>query len=144
MNYTIIEINNKNINYLQNFINYSNKIETFRYYHSRYINIISNHIITCIVLTNDNKEIGYSHIDYDDDNNKYWFGICILEDYQCLGLGKMLMSYIFNNEKIKFIKEIFLTVDIINKHAITLYTKFGFTIIDIINNTYYLMKKIIT
>ena len=40
------------------------------------------------------------------------------------------MEYIFNNEKIKNIDKIYLTVDKINTVAIKLYTNFDFTIID--------------
>ncbi len=40
------------------------------------------------------------------------------------------MEYIFNNEKIKNIEKIYLTVDKVNISAINLYKKFKFNIID--------------
>ena len=45
-------------------------------------------------------------------------------------MAKKIMEYIFNNEKIKNIDKIYLTVDKINTVAIKLYTNFDFTIID--------------
>ena len=82
--------------------------------------------------------VGYAHIDYE---NKYWFGICVLEHYKNKGYGTQLMKYIFNHEKIKKINEICLTVDKINNIAMHLYLKFNFTIIDE-KDTLYFMKRI--
>jgi ribosomal protein S18 acetylase RimI-like enzyme len=123
----IIEITEKNKVLLNNFI-LNNKLPyTFRYFNKRNLNVINNHLITIILLDKDLPG-GYAHIDFDD--NKYWFGICILENYQGNGYGKKIMEYIFNNEKIKNIDKIYLTVDKINTVAIKLYTNFDFTIID--------------
>lgn len=132
----IKEINEKNIYLLQNFIN--NKLPlTFRYFIKRDINCIKNHLLT-VILTYNNLSIGYAHIDYDD--NKYWFGICILSDYQSKGFGKLLMEYIFNHNIIKNINETFLTVDKINEKAIKLYQNYNFNIIEEYE-TYFLMCK---
>ena len=123
----IIEITEQNKVLLNNFI-LNNKLPyTFRYFNKRNLNVINNHLITIILLDKD-LPVGYAHIDFDD--NKYWLGICILEEYQGKGYGKKIMEYIFNNEKIKNIDKIYLTVDKINTVAIKLYTNFDFTIID--------------
>lgn len=123
----IIEITEKNKVLLNNFI-LNNKLPyTFRYFNKRNLNVINNHLITIILLDKD-LPVGYAHIDFDD--NKYWLGICILEEYQGKGYGKKIMEYILNNEKIKDIDKIYLTVDKINTVAIKLYTNFDFTIID--------------
>jgi dTDP-4-amino-4,6-dideoxygalactose transaminase/ribosomal protein S18 acetylase RimI-like enzyme len=123
--FEIIEINNNNIFYLTYFLN--NKLpNTFRYFNSRNIEVINNHIIT-VVLKIDNKIIGYSHID--KDSNKYWFGICILEEYCNYGYGNKLMNYIFNNQKILDLDNINLTVDNNNINAIKLYKKYNFKLI---------------
>lgn len=132
----IIEININNIYLLQKFIN-NNLPNTFRYFNKRNIKCIENHILTILMLENNNP-IGYAHIDYDD--NKHWFGICILQEYQSKGYGKKIMEYIFNHKKIEKIEEIFLSVDINNNRAIKLYNKYNFNIVDK-NNIYYIMKK---
>lgn len=134
----IIEITEQNTILLNNFI-LNNKLPyTFRYFNKRNINVINNHLITIILLDKD-LPVGYAHIDFDD--NKYWFGICILEEYQGKGYGKKVMKYIFNNEKIKNIDKIYLTVDKINNVAIKLYTNFDF-IVNEDFETYYKMIKI--
>jgi ribosomal protein S18 acetylase RimI-like enzyme len=130
----IIEINKKNIYLLEEFL--INKLpNTFRYFNKRAINVIDNHIITILMLEKE-VPIGYAHIDYDD--NKYWFGICILDKYQGNGYGKKMMEYIFNHTKIKNINKIYLTVDKINDIAIKLYKKFNFNNIDE-KETYFMM-----
>ena len=122
----IIEITENNNYLLNGFLN--NSIPgTFRYFNKRSINVISNHLIT-LILIDDNLPVGYAHIDCDD--NKYWFGICILENYQGKGYGKKIMEYIFNHERIKNIDNIYLTVDKINDIAINLYKKYNFYIIE--------------
>jgi ribosomal protein S18 acetylase RimI-like enzyme len=122
----IIEITENNNYLLNEFLN--NSIPgTFRYFNKRSVNVISNHLITLILIDN-NLPVGYAHIDYDD--NKYWFGICILENYQGKGYGKKLMEYIFNHKKITNIDKIYLTVDKINDIAINLYKKYNFNIIE--------------
>jgi ribosomal protein S18 acetylase RimI-like enzyme len=123
----IVEITGKNTNLLHNFILNNKLPNTFRYFNKRTIDVIKNHIIT-LILIDDNLPVGYAHIDYDD--NKYWFGICILENYQGKGYGKKLMEYIFNHKKITNIDKIYLTVDKINDIAINLYKKYNFNIIE--------------
>jgi ribosomal protein S18 acetylase RimI-like enzyme len=132
---SIIEIDNDNIHYLQNFI--SNECPaTFRYFKTRNIDIIKNHVITIILLV-DGLSIGYAHIDYD---NKYWFGICILENYQGKGFGRQMMEYLFNHQKVKNLQEVILSVDKINDKAIRLYKTFNFSIIEE-HDKFYIMKK---
>jgi ribosomal protein S18 acetylase RimI-like enzyme len=132
--YKIIEIDQTNIDYLKTFL-INDLPNTFRYFNKRSIDILNNHILTILLLDNE-IPIGYAHIDLDD--NKYWFGICLLTEYQNKGFGKQIMEYVFNNKKIKNIN-IYLTVDKININAIHLYKKFNFNII-VEMNTYYLME----
>ena len=130
----IIEITENNNYLLNDFLN--NSIPgTFRYFNKRSINVIKNHIIT-LILIDDNLPVGYAHIDYDD--NKYWFGVCILENYQGKGYGKKIMEYIFNHERIKNIDNIYLTVDKVNYIAISLYKKYNFYIVEE-KDTYFMM-----
>ena len=129
----IIEITENNNYLLNEFLN--NSIPgTFRYFNKRSINVIKNHIIT-LILIDDNLPVGYAHIDYDD---KYWFGVCILDNYQGKGYGKKIMEYIFNHERIKNIDNIYLTVDKVNYIAISLYKKYNFYIVEE-KDTYFMM-----
>ena len=79
-----------------------------------------------MLVVKDSIPFGYAHIDYCKDTNKYWFGICILPNYQNKGYGKLLMNYIFQQPDVKNIKQIHLTTDVINDNAIQLYTKYNF------------------
>jgi GNAT superfamily N-acetyltransferase len=123
---SIVEITENNNYLLKEFLN-NTLPNTFRYFNKRSIDVIKNHLIT-LILADKELPFGYAHIDFDD--NKYWFGICILEHYQGNGYGKNMMEYILNHEKIRNIDKIYLTVDKINVNAIKLYKKFDFDIID--------------
>ena len=126
--YKINLINDKNIELLQNFIiNTANKSETFRYFKNRDTSVIKAHLLTVILTNSEGESIGYGHIDVDDKN---WFGICIAENYRNKGLGYKLMDYILDNNKIKNLEEIYLTVDTDNLQAIALYKKFNFNEIE--------------
>jgi ribosomal protein S18 acetylase RimI-like enzyme len=93
----------------------------FRYYQSRPISIINNHILTLIGLEN-NKPIAYGHIDFEKYN---WLGICVLDGYQGKGYGKQIMdSLIDYADKNKL--DLRLSVDTDNLHAIHLYKKYNF------------------
>ena len=122
---TILEVNEDNKYLIHDFLNNSIP-DTFRYFNKRTIDVIKNHIIT-LILIDENLPVGYAHIDYDD---KYWFGICILDKYQGKGYGTKMMEYILNHEKIKNIDKIYLTVDKINTIAVNLYKKYNFYIVE--------------
>lgn len=93
---SIVDININNSYLLKQFLN-NTLPNTFRYYTKRTVDVINNHFITILLLYK-SIPIGYAHIDY--ENNKYWFGICILDNYHGKGYGKKIMEYIFNNNKI--------------------------------------------
>ena len=133
----IIKIDSNNIELLKTFIG-SKLSKYFRYFDKRDISCIKNHLITYIGLKND-IPIAYGHIDYSCDENKHWLGICILDNYQGFGYGKLLMNklieFLFNSK----INNVYLCVDKNNIIAYNLYLKYGF---EVINNslTYYEMK----
>jgi perosamine synthetase len=120
----IIEINNSNIDLLVQFL--SNPLPlTFRYFEKRTVDVIKNHIIT-LLLMKDKETIGYAHIDYDKDSDKFWFGICILPSYHNKGYGTFLINNTLIRCKIKQISSIYLTVYNDNIYAMKLYLKFNF------------------
>jgi len=134
----IIEIDQTNVHYVSDFLMHDLP-QTFRYFKTRNIDVVKNHVITTVLL-DDDRAVGYAHIDYE---NKHWFGICILNEYQGKGFGNKMMNHIFNNEKIKKLEEVYLTVDLINEKAMKLYEKFNFFTIE--KNKYRCtMKKVIS
>jgi ribosomal protein S18 acetylase RimI-like enzyme len=81
-------------------------------------------------LKNETEEIGYGHIDY--ENNKYWLGICILDKFCGNGYGKIIMNYLINyfDENISNNEPLYLCVHTNNISALKLYEKFNFKIVD--------------
>jgi GNAT superfamily N-acetyltransferase len=122
---SIIHVSNdKNIDYLKQFI--LNELPTtFRYFNSRTIDIINNHIITVLYII-DNTPVGYAHIDYNVSDNKHWFGICILNVWQKKGIGKCLINYVIQKFKSMKSAPVYLAVDNDNLHAKKLYLSTGF------------------
>ena len=138
MSFNIVEITYSNIFLLNDFILNNKFPESFRYFNKRSYTIIKNHLITVLLFIS-NKAIGYGHIDI--DNNKKWFGICVLDNYQGKGYGTELIRYILNHEKISILNTIIhLTVDKTNNVAIQLYLKYKFIIINE-SDTYYTMER---
>jgi predicted acetyltransferase len=127
-NINIIEINDTNVELLTPFI--SNPLpSTFRYFEKRTVDVIKDHAVT-LLLKKEETIIGYAHIDYEKNDSKYWFGICILPDHHNKGYGTYLMKHILIKSTEKNIDSIYLTVDNINIHAIKLYSKHNFKAIE--------------
>ena len=147
-NFNFNFINKSNIHLLRSFLSLLNSdsaSSTFRYFTNRncpssslsiitdnfLLSIIHPHVFTIILTldkilenkTSKNKIIGYSHIDYDKEKNIYWFGLCILSEYQNKGYGSKLIDFIISRIKkqtlpisdlrsllIKFIYPLILTI----------------------------------
>jgi perosamine synthetase len=125
----IIKLNKDNLNLLDDFLN-NNIPKSFRYFDKRDKSVIQNHVITVLVKENDNNKIfGYGHID--KDNNKFWLGVCLLKEYDGLGIGSMILKYLLEYCNKIGVDEINLTVDIDNTRGLYLYNKFGFKKISI-------------
>jgi len=142
-NYKIIEVNEDNKHLLAEFIK-DNKSDTFRYFHNRDESIINNHVLTVLLIDN-NKIFGYAHIDKEtlyNDQYKYWFGICLYNEYHNKGIGNKLMKYVLNHYKVKYLKEIYLTVDNTNIAGQKIYFKNEFNEMNS-NSDYKTMKRVI-
>jgi len=98
-------------------------LKTFRYFNTRDVSIIRNHLCT-IVGTSTGIPIAYGHLDPEGDDT--WLGICIAEKYTGSGLGKVIMSALIYNAACLRLKSIRLSVDEDNVAAIELYKQFGF------------------
>ena len=121
-NITVIHASEKDI------IDFLPKIQSsyFRYFDSRTIDCLKNHVTTLLFKSND-EIFGYTHIDKHDE--QYWFGIYIVPEYRNKKLGKLLMNYTIQNN-MYLCNTIYLTVDNNNIPAIQLYKKNGFIEID--------------
>lgn len=111
--------------YLEEFIQQSKNLSTFRYYQTREMNqALKAHILTLLDIEN-GKVRGYAHIDYDENHKRHFIGICVLPLYQKKGIGSSLMTRIIQVAEEKKI-HLYLSVDKENTVARNLYTKFGF------------------
>ena len=131
----MIIINNPSIKDLKDFflVNPKNQIN-FRYFKNRPFSVISNHIKT-ILLKDNNKIVGYGHLDKDEDN-QIWLGIMVCDDCIGHGYGKKIMAELLIDQK----DNIKLSVDIENIIAKKLYENNGFIITEIKEN-FYIMEK---
>ena len=137
-----VEIDNHNathINLLSNFINsLGTSQQSFRYFGSRPIKVINNHVCTVLLLEN-NKPIGYAHLDKEEEN--VWFGIALAEGHTGKGLGDKIIRYILEKSEQLNIYELKLSVDENNQSAIRLYKKYGFQLFKKSNNTLFYNRK---
>ncbi|MBF4465686.1 GNAT family N-acetyltransferase [Flavobacterium sp. LC2016-12] len=137
--FEIKEISVDDTQVLRNFIdNAGNSIESFRYFNTRPLEIISNHVITVVVL-DDKIPVGYGHLDKEDD--KIWFGIAISEQYKGKGLGKKIMQYLTDYADRKKMSDLFLSVDKSNTIAIKMYENFNFLKVKDLSENVLLMKR---
>ena len=131
----IVTITEKTYPLLQKFIEKEHPI-SFRYFKTKNIDVVNNHIITLIGEINQ-EPIAYAHVDHENGIN--WVGICVLQQEQGKKYGKQifasLIKYIHENN----IPNIQLSVDVDNYRAINLYLKNNFKITQICKK-YYIMK----
>jgi GNAT superfamily N-acetyltransferase len=121
----ILRITQKNIQYLEKFINLINGQQHFRYFNKRDVSCLRNHFVTLIGCIN-NEPVAYGHIDHDQD--KYWLGISVIDQYHGRGYGRHIMRELVECFYNSQIDTLYLTVDKDNVIAFNLYKKFGFVI----------------
>ena len=135
----IIRIDDSNVDILGQFIT---KIDDkhFRYFDKRTSDCIVNHLVTFLFYDiNQDEYFGYTHIDYDNESKKNWFGIYLDKLYRGKKLGNLLLNYTIYSCNLDII---YLSVDVDNENAIKLYIKNGFSIEQTKNNIHYCTKYI--
>lgn len=99
----------------------------FRYFRTRvFQEAIKSHLVTLLYTSNDDRDVGYAHIDMDTTSGRAYFGICILPEYQSQGIGKLLIEAALRLHT----GRLYLTVDKDNTKAINLYKKYNFICIE--------------
>jgi GNAT superfamily N-acetyltransferase len=96
----------------------------FRYYARRPISIINNHLVTLVLISEENIPLAYGHLE--KENNIVWLGIAVADSYQNKGLGKIMLSHLIETARFKLENTISLSVDKNNYIAQKLYRSFGF------------------
>jgi ribosomal protein S18 acetylase RimI-like enzyme len=120
----LIEVNFSNRFLINEFLNNAgDSLITFRYFNTRNIEIIKNHLVT-YVLRFEDKIVAYGHLDKEGDF--VWLGIAVAESYKGKGLGRMMMAQLIEYAKINNLSRIDLSVDVENRVAQKLYEILGF------------------
>ena len=121
---SLLAISVKDQAILQEFLAKAGKsLENFRYFQSRPLTVIDNHIATYLLKIGE-QPVAYGHLD--QEAGIIWLGIAVAEQYTGRGLGKLMMQTLLTDAKIQKVKCIRLSVDNSNLKAITLYKKMGF------------------
>ena len=85
------------------------------------------------------EDVGYGHLE--KDNDKIWLGIIIMDKLKSKGYGSQLIDNLIENYiQLKSKENLYLTVDIANTAAQSLFIKKGFSIESKINSRSYLMR----
>ena len=124
----IVKIDEAAIGLLRRFISLIGASgSSFRYFHTRPAEIISNHVVTLLGLDDAGTPVCYGHLDREDDT--VWLGICVAEGHTGQGLGGKMMTALLDAGDRAGIREIKLSVDNNNLSGIHLYEKNGFRLI---------------
>lgn len=124
----IVKIDEAAIGLLRKFISLIGASgSSFRYFHTRPAEIISNHVVTLLGLDDAGTPVCYGHLDREDDT--VWLGICVAEGHTGQGLGGKMMTALLDAGDRAGIREIKLSVDNNNLSGIHLYEKNGFRLI---------------
>ena len=122
-----VNISEKNIPLLKEFIEKMGEARlSFRYFQTRSIEVVKNHLLTVLLLDSSEDPIAYGHLDPEKD--VIWLGICVLPEYKGKGYGNKMMEHLLKCAVKLNVDSISLTVDNNNLSAIKLYEKFKFKI----------------
>jgi GNAT superfamily N-acetyltransferase len=136
----IDKFNVKHIELLQTFIKtMGDSSLTFRYFSSRPISIIHNHICTLLFMLGE-YPVGYGHLD--KEGNHVWLGIAIADGYTGNGYGKQIMNNLIDVAIKNNVSSIQLSVDKHNQNAIQLYKRFNFVQYHHTENTLFFVNKL--
>lgn len=121
----IEKVDSSDLSLLKNFLSTCGlSLARFRYYRTRPLSIIQNHLTTLLDINESNIPMVYGHLDKED--GKVWLGICVSEGNEGKGYGNFMMKALLE-EAVKLKTDvIYLTVDKENYNALRLYENFGF------------------
>ena len=127
IDFHVLQISQGNTSKLTSFIeSLGEEQESFRYFKSRSLEVLENHVFTFLLLLGDTP-VGYGHLDAED--NKIWLGILVKQEHQGKGFSKKIMQVLVHKAQELRIENIHLSVDNDNQRAIGLYERFGFVAI---------------
>jgi ribosomal-protein-alanine N-acetyltransferase len=136
----IISINNENMFLINDFINNAgDSLINFRYFSERNLDVVKNHLHTCVILSNNNT-IAYGHLDYEDEN--IWLGVAVAQNFRGNGLGKKIVMHLIKYASDNNLNKIKLSVDTSNNKAINLYKSLGFNFLERNDEKCFMLKNL--
>lgn len=99
--------------------------ESFRYFKKRPLTVIANHLITVLLIDDNQIPVAYGHLE--KEGKFTWLGIAVAEKVQGNGFGRIMLQHLLNYAKMQGEEFISLTVDKTNYKAIQLYEHFNFS-----------------
>lgn len=99
-------------------------VKSFRYFQTRPLSIIQNHLTTLLLTDNSNQPVAYGHLE--QENGTLWLGVAVADDHTGLGLGKQMMKALIDTARKAEEPTVTLSVDKDNEVAQQLYYQFGF------------------
>lgn len=138
ISYKFIDID-KTSNSFINFLDLEmRRDENFKYFLSRSINVLDNHLIT-ILLVSGTSVLGYGHI---DPENRNWLGVYVSVNHRGKSLGKVIINELLKRSKKIGLDNVSLSVFKSNTIAINLYKKLGFEVYKKSNESFFMNIKI--
>lgn len=135
-----VKIDETNLSLLDDFIsNLGSSSLTFRYFNSRSVSVIKNHIVTLLLVNEDGKSVGYGHLDR--ENDVVWLGTAIVESHVGMGLGSLVIKRLCEIAVRNNVKELKVSIDKSNYTSINMCKKQLFEISNENENTIF-MKRI--
>ena len=137
-----VVVGNDNLYLLKEFIaSLGEAGKTFRYFDTRDLTVLKNHLATLLFVGEDGTALAYGHLD--KDGERVWVGIAVLPFAQGKSIGSKMMASLFNESDRLKITQLTAAVDEDNKASQALFKKFGFTLEEIkLGICYYVFNRV--
>lgn len=113
-------VNKENVHLVKDFLAVlGDGAASFRYFAKRPVEIVLNHLLTVVMLDDQESPVAYGHLD--KEGAHLWLGIAVAQKTQGAGLGKEMLHYLIDYARTEGEASITLTVDKHNTKAIQLY-----------------------
>ncbi len=121
----VVQITKNDAPLLQKFLESAgSSLERFRYFSNRTFDVLKNHLLTVMILDDEENPLAYGHLDF--EGGTVWMGNCVIETEIGKGYGNKITQLLLNYARDFNIEKIKVSSDDDNYPAINLYESFGF------------------
>ncbi len=138
----LVVVGNDNLHLLKEFIaSLGEAGKTFRYFDTRDLTVLKNHLATLLFVGEDGKALAYGHLD--KAGEKVWLGIAVLPFAQGKSLGIRMMDVLLQEAERRNITIVYASADEKNEPIKNVLRKFGFTLEEIkLGICYYVFNRV--